>query len=29
MSNQEITGNSSFEGEAVMPENGSSSEESG
>ena len=27
MSNQEITGNSSFEGEAVMPENGSSSEE--
>ena len=29
MSNQEITGNSSFEGETVMPENGSSSEESG
>ena len=27
MSNQEITGNSSFEGEAVMPENSSSSEE--
>ena len=27
MSNQEITGNSSFEGEAVMPENVSSSEE--